>query len=134
MPTFHDPVADAEEAFQALRALAHVTASVDDPRQIYAILGSLSAASAAMSQSLHQLAKVHDTGRFHREVDGELREGKGVGAQVSWNLHRAGEGLSGVTGCIDCAHADEGRITYRPVRRDSPDTPRRASSERGFGL
>ena len=35
MPTFEDPVADADEAQQALRGLAHATRSIDDPRQIY---------------------------------------------------------------------------------------------------
>ena len=41
MPTFEDPAADADEAQTALRALAHATRSIDDPRQIYAVLGSL---------------------------------------------------------------------------------------------
>ena len=31
MPTFNDPTADAEEARQALRGLAHATMRIDDP-------------------------------------------------------------------------------------------------------
>lgn len=35
MPTFEDPVAEADEAQQALRGLAHATRAIDSPRQIY---------------------------------------------------------------------------------------------------
>jgi len=54
MPTFENPSADAAEAQQALRGLAHATRLIDDPRQIYSILGSLSTAAASLAQSLHQ--------------------------------------------------------------------------------
>lgn len=55
MPTFEDPAADADEAQQSLRGLAHATRSIHDPNDIYPTLGSLSRAAASMSQSLHQL-------------------------------------------------------------------------------
>ncbi len=38
MPTFQDPAADAAEARQALRGLAHATGTINDPREIYAVL------------------------------------------------------------------------------------------------
>ena len=60
MPTFENPAADADEVQTALRALAHATRSIDDPRQIYSVLGSLTSAVASLSQSLHQLAAFHD--------------------------------------------------------------------------
>jgi hypothetical protein len=44
MPTFENPAADADEVQTALRALAHATRSIDDPRQIYSVLGSLTSA------------------------------------------------------------------------------------------
>ena len=31
MPTFNDPVADADELREAVRGLAHATRSIDDP-------------------------------------------------------------------------------------------------------
>lgn len=39
MPTFENPAADADEVQTALRALAHATRSIDDPRQIYSCSG-----------------------------------------------------------------------------------------------
>jgi hypothetical protein len=38
VPTFHDPAADAAEAQQALRGLANATRTINDPREIYAVL------------------------------------------------------------------------------------------------
>lgn len=38
MPTFHDPAADAGEAQQALRGLAHATRTIDPPRETCAVL------------------------------------------------------------------------------------------------
>ena len=45
MPTFENPAADADEVQTALRALAHATRSIDDPREIYSVLGSLTSAA-----------------------------------------------------------------------------------------
>jgi hypothetical protein len=41
VPRFEDPVADAAEAQQALRGLAHATRTVGDPAAAYQVLGSL---------------------------------------------------------------------------------------------
>ena len=41
MPTFDDPLADAEEARQALRALAHATRTFASPSQTYTVVGEL---------------------------------------------------------------------------------------------
>lgn len=60
MPTFENPTADADEVQTSLRALAHATRSIDDPRQIYSILGSLTSAVTSLGQSLHQLGSFHD--------------------------------------------------------------------------
>ena len=49
MPTFENPAADADEVQAALRALAHATRSIDDPRQVYSVLGSLTSAIASLS-------------------------------------------------------------------------------------
>jgi hypothetical protein len=38
MPMFQDPTADVAEAQQALRGLAHATRTINDPREIYAVL------------------------------------------------------------------------------------------------
>jgi hypothetical protein len=60
MPTFTKPSLDADEAFEALRGLAHATRSTEDPREIYSALGSLASGLACLEQVLHQLARFHD--------------------------------------------------------------------------
>ena len=52
MPTFENPAADGDEVQTALRALAHATRSIDDPCEIYSVLGSLTSAVASLGQSL----------------------------------------------------------------------------------
>ena len=41
MPTFQNPTADAAEASEALRGLAHATRVFEDPADTYAVLGDL---------------------------------------------------------------------------------------------
>lgn len=113
MPTFENPAADADEVQTALRALAHATRSIEDPRQIYSVLGSLTSAAASLSQSLHQLATFHDdAAKKGVWVAGDSRAGQASTFQVSWELHRAGEILHQVSASIASAHNAESRITY----------------------
>jgi hypothetical protein len=135
MPTFENPAADADEVQTALRALAHATRSIDDPRQIYSVLGALTSAVASLSQSLHQLAAFHD-GAAEKGVwvVGDSRAGRAATFQVSWQLHRAGEILHQVSESMASAHNAESRITY--VHRDFPafaDAPNR-SADHGLSL
>lgn len=135
MPTFEDPAADADEVQTALRALAHATRSIDDPRQIYSVLGSLTSATASLSQSLHQLAAVHD-GPVKDDVwvAGDSRATRAAKHRVSWDLHRAGEMLHQVAAVVANAYNTESTITY--VRRDLPalgDHPRQAT-DHGLSL
>ena len=121
MPTFDNPAADADEVQTALRALAHATRSIDDPRQIYSVLGSLTAAVASLSQSLHQLAAFHD-GR-HREaewVPTDSPKARSAAYRVSWDLHRAGEMLRQVGDVIGNAHEAEAILAYH---RELPEPP-----------
>ncbi len=135
MPSFNDPAADAVEAQEALRGLAHATRSVDDPRQIYSVLGSLSAAAASLEQSLHQLAAFHD-GPAHKRAweAGDVRTSRAAAHQVSWELHRAGEILHQVAASLDRAHEVEATIANE--HRDFPALANaaRPSADRGLGL
>ena len=135
MPTFTDPAADAAEAQQALRGLAHATRSIADPRQIYAVLGSLSAATTSLEQSLHQLAAFHDgPGRKQAWVTSDYRAGRDASLRVSWELHRAGEILGQVAAALDDAHEVEAAIAYD--HRDFPllSTPPRPVPNPGLSL
>ena len=130
MPTFEDPTADAAEAQQALRGLAHATRSIDDPTQIYAVLGSLSAAAASFEQSLHQLAQFHDRAQA---------TGHGDAARAA-----AHTGLVGAApcrrdppaGCSDhrSRARDRGVHRLRSARLPGPTRPAAVRSSRGLSL
>ena len=122
MPTFDNPAEDADEACEALRGLAHATRSIDDPRQIYPVLGSLSSAAASLGQSLHQIASCRE-GQATRGVSGSPE--RATAYQVSWELHRSAEILRQVAESIDHAREAESAITH--AHRDIPgvaDSPR----------
>lgn len=135
MPTFEDPAADAAEAQQALRGLAHATRTIDDPRQIYAILGSLSAAAASLAQSLHQIAVFHDgPARKTAWATGSTQAGRAAAYQVSWELHRSGEILKQVAESLDQAHEVDSSIVYdHDDFRLLPESPR-ATPSHGLSL
>ena len=119
MPTFEDPAADADEVQIALRALAHATRSIADPRDIYSVLGSLTSAVASLGQSLHQLAAFHDApATVSKWVVGEPRTTRTAAHNVSWELHRSAEILNQVSDSIAHAHSSEARISYE--HRDFP--------------
>ncbi|WP_338538754.1 hypothetical protein N5P18_04000 [Janibacter terrae] len=59
MPTFNDPQADAREAAEALRGLAHATAAIEDPRVMYEVIGNLLASTRYLAQVTDQLAQNH---------------------------------------------------------------------------
>lgn len=133
MPTFENPAADADEVQTALRALAHATRSIDDPRQIYSVLGSLTSATASLSQSLHQLAAFHD-GR-HRGADwvaADSPKARSAAYRVSWDLHRAGEMLRQVGDVIGNAHEAEAMLAYHRAFPEPPLAP--STVERGLSL
>ncbi len=133
MPTFTNPTADAAEAQQALRGLAHATRSIDDPTQVYSVLGSLSAAAASFEQSLHQLATFHDgPARQRAWVTGDERAGRAASHQICWKLHRAGEILQQVAASLDHAHEVEASIAYD--QRDFPLVPEPTCPTHSQGL
>lgn len=120
MPTFTNPTADADEAREAVRGLAHATRAIDDPSAIYSVLGAISASLASMSQSLHQLGAFHDGP--HRQEAWLSGESRAASYQASWELHRAAEMIHQVAGCVDRAREIEATITYdgpalAPARR-----------------
>jgi hypothetical protein len=131
MPSFENPASDADEAQTALRALAHATRSINDPRQIYSVLGSLTSAIASLSQSLHQLAAFHD-GR-HRGAEWmptDSPKARAAAYRVSWDLHRAGEMVRQVGDVVANAHEAEAILAYH---REVPESPL-SHSTAGHGL
>lgn len=131
MPTFENPAADADEAQTALHALAHASRSIDDPRQIYSVLGSLTSAVASLSQSLHQLAAVHDKPQRRGWMLEPSPRGRSTAYRVSWDLHRAGEMLRQVGETIANAHEAEAMLVYH---REFPEPAAAPSRTTDHGL
>lgn len=65
MPTFFDSAADAAEASEALRGLAHASRTFDQPAQMYGVIGDLSSGMRSLHQVLEQLADVHERKAAH---------------------------------------------------------------------
>lgn len=59
MATFVDPVADAAEAYEGLRGLAHATRTFENPADTYRVLGEVSGALQLLRQVLDQLSCAH---------------------------------------------------------------------------
>jgi hypothetical protein len=112
MPTFNDPVADADGVREAVRGLAHATRNMKDPTAIYNVIGSLSSALGSMSQVLQQLGVTHDRAPADDRLGPMGRTGRAAAYQVSWELHRAAEMVNQVAATVDRAHQIEAAITY----------------------
>ena len=135
MPTFSRPSADADEACEALRGLAHATRSIDDPAEIRAVLGSLSQGLASLEQALHQLGQFHDGPARRKEwMTGDPRTGRAASYQVAWELHRAAEVVHQVAAGLDRAHAVEATIAYEARGFPSLIKVRPAASDTGLSL
>ena len=65
MPTFFDSAADAAEASEALRGLAHASRTFDQPAQMYGVIGDLSSGMRSLRQALDQIADVHERKAAH---------------------------------------------------------------------
>jgi len=59
MPTFYDPGADAGEAAEAMRGLAHASRNFEHPQDMYGVLGNLLSSVRSLRQVLDQLATAH---------------------------------------------------------------------------
>ena len=119
MPTFNDPTADAEEARQALRGLAHATIRIDDPDRLYGIVGELLGSARSFEQSLIQMAGASLTyqGRAAHD-DGD----RNLGAADAWAaadaLRQAAQHASALESSLDQASGHLGRIAWqRPQRQ-----------------
>ena len=114
MPT-SDSSTHAAQARESLRHLAHSSRRIEDPGELYDLLGDISLALNSMAQSLHQIARVHDhlePGRAR--VAESARSGRATSYAVSWEVHRSAEILTQAASGIDRACQNEARIAYAP--------------------
>lgn len=115
MPTFHDPVADGEEARQALRGLAHATRAFDDPSETYPVIGDLLAGVRSLRQVLDQLANTHSLHRSQASNDdGDRAAGMAEALAAADELRHAAGIMGRVAADLDRASQHSGRIAWQP--------------------
>lgn len=90
MPTFFDSTADAAEASEALRGLAHASRTFDQPAQMYGVIGHLSSGMRSLQQVLDQIADVHERKAAHAfNDDGNHEAGVRDALAAAEELHQA---------------------------------------------
>ena len=90
MPTYFDSTADAAEASEALRGLAHASRGFDQPAQMYGVIGDLSSGLRSLRQVLDQLAGVHSRKDAHAfNDDGDHEAGVRDALAAAEELHQA---------------------------------------------
>ncbi|KAA6431367.1 hypothetical protein FQ330_11475 [Agrococcus sediminis] len=115
MPTFTDPARDANEAYEALRGLAHATRTVEDPSDTYAVIGDLLGGMRSLRQVLDQLATVHLN--HQHQVTDEARDLAGGAVEAlsaADELHQAGTLIDQAHDRLNAAMGHSGRIVWNP--------------------
>jgi len=139
MPTYENPVADATEAAEALRGVAHATRTFTDPSDSYRVLGWFSTALVSLRQSLDQLADWHDRNTDHAATDdGDRRQGHYEAAMAAVELRDAADAVQQAHQSLNTAFSHNGRIAWQPgpdLARRSPDrdSSRRLAPPSAFG-
>lgn len=114
MPTFYDPGADAGEAYEALRGLAHASREFEHPRDLYGVLGDLLGGVRSLRQVLDQLATAHINNRPRAFNDhGDHAIGSKDALAAADELHQAGSAADLVEERLNNAIAAAGRIAWR---------------------
>lgn len=118
MPTFNDPTADARETSEAMRGLAHATLRVEQPAQMYAVIGELQATARSLQQVLDQLAHAHMAHLERATNDlGDYQIG-------SADAFATADALNDTASFVDQAHdrlaqaqSHAGRIAWQPTEQ-----------------
>lgn len=132
MPTFYDPVSDADEASQALRGLAHASRSFENPGDLYGVLGDVLSGVRSLRQVLDQLSTAHTERRaFAFDDTGNHETGDMYALAAGDALHETATMIYRAEGRLDEAMTAAGRIAWHPnpdpatVQRDAAGAGRR---------
>ena len=120
MPTFQNPVEDADEAREALRGLAYATRHFDAAEDTYLVLGSITRSVEGLQQVLEQLAAWHRANQPSAASDtGDRAAGALDATRAAEALTRAADALDRVWEAVNAAWSHNGAIAWQP---DTPTT------------
>ncbi len=115
MPSYENPVVDAEEAYEALRGLAHATRSWDEPADTYRVIGDVVAGVRCLRQVLGQIADVH---LRHRDMvstdDGDRDAGAQAAVAAANGFQRTARLFDEAENQLSGAFSQSGRIVWHP--------------------
>ena len=118
MPTFYDPSADAGEASEALRGLAHSTRTFENPQELYGVLGDLLSGVRSLEQILDQLADAHIENRSHAFDDhGDQAIGSKDALAAADELHQAATFIDRAEERLNAAASAASRVAWRTTPR-----------------
>lgn len=118
MPTFDDPLADAVEASEALRGLAHASRVFDDPADTYRVIGEIVSGVRSLRQVLDQIAAIHL--RHQNSVsadDGNRAAGAQAALAAAAGFRQAAALVDQADDRISAAFSQSGRIVWHPPAR-----------------
>lgn len=114
MPTYENPAADADEAADALRGLAHASRVVAEASDTYRVLGSLLASVASLRQSLDQLADWHERNADRAATDAaDVPAGHREAVSAAQCLHRGADQLQHVHHWLNEVFSHNARIAWQ---------------------
>jgi len=116
MPTFHDPLVDAEEFSAAARGLAHASRSFAEPIDTYRVLGDLQSALFSLHQSVQQIADFHTRMVDRASTDhGDHAAGQEHALVAAMRLETAAVHIDRATDHLMVAFAENGQIAWQPA-------------------
>ena len=117
MTTYQNPVADADEAHEALRCLAHATRTFDEPSQTYDVIGDLLGSIRSLQQVLEQVGAAHLDHRDRaRSEAGDRAVGAVHASRAADALRAAALQLGNVEINVDLASQQSGQIVWQGSR------------------
>lgn len=113
MPTFYDPGADAGEASEALRGLAHASRRFEHPRDMYGVVGDLLGGVRSLRLVLDQLATAHASNRpLAFDDNGDHSAGSKDALAAADELHQAATFIDQAEERLNSAMSAAGRIAW----------------------
>lgn len=123
MPTFYDLGADAGEASEALRGLAHATRTFEYPQDLYGVIGDLLSGVRSLKQVLDQLAIAHVENRPRALDDhGDHTIGSKDALAAADELHQAATLIDQAEERLNAAAGAASRIAWHEASASEAPT------------